>query len=241
MQSMRWIPGAAGAAALCAAAIVAFARPSGAAPTPSGTITVTGQSTLSVAPNQAQIDVGTQLEAKTAASAMQEDSSRINAIVSALEKAGVASKDIQTSGYNLNPNENQPSSNAAPRITGYSISDTLTVTTTNLASVGTLIDDAVQAGANQVNGVNFTVANQTSLQNRANGSALAQAKSQAAYLAAQAGEHLGPLVSISVNQPSGPIFAASNAFAATATAPNIVPPSSLQVSGQVTAVYRLVP
>lgn len=243
MPSKRLLPAALGAAALCALAIVAVGRPSSAASGSAnpGTLTVTGQSTLSVAPDEAQIGVGTDLIAATAAAAMNDDTTRVAAIVAALEKDGVAANDIQTQGYNLSPNTTQSSANAAPRISGYSISDTLTLTTTDLAAVGRLIDAAVSAGANQVNGVNFVVSDESALQNRANASALAQARSQAAYLAAAAGEHLGPLLSLSVNQGSSTVFATASAAYGAVHGPMILPPSSLQVSADLTAVYRLLP
>ncbi len=242
-QAARWLAPAAVVALAGLTVLVAVARPGAgvaAATGTGGTLTVTGQSTLTVPPTEAQITVGIQLVTSTAGEAMAQDSRVMNAIVAALEKAGVPKSDLQTENYNLYPNQNNPSGNQAPRITGYTISDQLQVTTTDLPSVGTLIDVAVKAGANQVNGVNFTVANPNALLVRANDSALAQAHAQAAALAAAAGEHLGTLVSLSVNQNPGPgpIFTAA---ASAVHGPAILPPQSLAISSSVTAVYRLVP
>jgi uncharacterized protein YggE len=219
---------------------VTLVRPGAAASAPAGgTVTVTGQSTLSAVPTEAQITVGVQLVEDTAGAATQADSERVNAIVAALEKAGVRAADLQTENYNLSPNENNPSGNQAPRITNYTISDQIQVTTTDLAAVGALIDAAVKAGANEVQGVTFTVKDPNALVEQANDSALAQAHAQAANLAAAAGETLGTLVSLNVNQNS-PTFPMYGVVAAAAAHTAILPPQSLTISATVTAVYRLV-
>jgi len=239
MRNNAWLPGLVGAGALAAAFLVTAVHPTfAAATTSSGTLTVTGQSTLSIAPTEAQLSLGTQLNAGSAAGAMSEDATRVAAVVAALEKAGVPAKDIQTQNYDLNPNETQNNAGVS-KVDGYQISDQLQVTTTDLGQVGALIDDAVTAGANVVNGVTFTVPNSTAILDEANNTALAQAHSQAQSLAAAAGEKLGRLVSLTVDQaPSGPLPFAAAALSA-ARAPVIVAPSSLQVSAQVTAVYQL--
>ena len=240
MPSTRWLAPVAVAALAGAALAATLARPSAAAGAPgAGTLTVSGQSTLSVPPSEAQITVGIQFNAATASGAMAKDGRAMNAIIAALEKAGVARRDLQTENDNLNPNESNPTGNEAPRIVSYTVSDQLQVTTTDLPQVGALIDAAVGAGANEVNGVNFTVANPSALLARADDSALAQAHAQAAALAQAAGESLGALVSLDVGQTSTPL----PVFAAAATlthASAIVPPQSLTVSATVTAVYRLV-
>ena len=246
MNAFRWLFPAAALAVAGTALALTVVRPSGAAAQSSppagssGTVTVTGQSTLSVPPTEAQITVGVQLNAATASGAMADDAQAVGAIVKALEGAGVPRADLQTENYNLNPNESNPTGNEAPRIVDYTISDQIQVTATDLNDVGRLIDIAVKAGANTVNGVNFTVKNPNALLEQANDSALAQAHAQALSLARAAGEHLGALVSLNVSQNSGPlpgVFAAAAAVSST----TIVAPQSLTVSAYVTAVYRLSP
>jgi uncharacterized protein YggE len=232
------VPGLLLAAALAAAAL-AYRPSAGLAQSPpSGTVTVTGEATVTVAPDRAQIQVGTDLLARTAAAAVAEDAARVRAILSALEKAGVPLKDLQTEGYSLNPNTVQPNGNAPPRIEGYWINDNLQITTANLADVGRYIDLAVAAGANQVNGVNFTAANSLSVTNRANAAAVANAHAQALVLAQAAGERLGAVRSMSIQNASPPVPMYMSLTAATA-APRIVPPSGVTESAQVTVVYRL--
>ena len=246
MNAFRWLFPAAALAVASAALAVTVARPSGAAAqsTPpagaSGTLTVTGQSTLSVPPTEGQITVGVQVNAATASAAVADDAEAVGAIVKALEGAGVPRADLQTENYNLSPNESNATGDQAPRIVDYTISDQIQVTATDLGSVGRLIDIAVGAGANTVNGVNFTVKNPNALLEEANESALAQAHAQALSLAQAAGERLGTLVSLTVNQNASPLPVA---FAATAAGVNttIVAPQSLTVSAYVTAVYSLIP
>jgi uncharacterized protein len=242
MPTPRWLAPTAALAVAGAALAVTLARPTAAATAPStGTLTVTGQSTLSVPPNEAQITLGTQFNARTARRAMAKDSRVIDAVIAALEKAGVPKRDLETENYNLQPNENNPPGNEAPRVVSYTISDQIQITTYNLNDVGELIDVSVTAGANQVQGVNFTVSNQNALLDKANDSALAQAHSQAVSLAQAAGEQLGTLKSLNVSsQNSGPTPVFAAAASASLPKPTIVPPQSISISATVTAVYRLV-
>jgi uncharacterized protein YggE len=241
MSAPRVVPVVLAAALAASLGLVAAGRSHAAASAPAaGTVTVGGQSTLSVAPTQAQLALGTQVTAPSAQAAMAAEAARMAAIVSALERAGAPRKDIQTQAYDLSPNETNPTGSAAPRIVGYTVSDSLLVTTSQLARVGALIDAAVAAGANEVQGVTFGVGNSTALIDRADADALAQARAQAGALAAQAGEHLGPLVSLSVGQNEPPVTFTGYAASA-ANAPTIVPPQGVTVSAQVTAVYRLLP
>ena len=111
-----------------------------------------------VAPDMATINLGVQTEALTAAEALKANGARMNQVMAALKKAGVAERDIQTSNLNLNAQyayeQNQP-----PKLTGYQASNQVTITVRDLAKLGQAVDATVNAGANTINGVSFGLAN----------------------------------------------------------------------------------
>ncbi len=111
-----------------------------------------------IAPDQATITLGVSVQAPTAAAAMAQNRTRMNATIAALKAQGIAERDIQTSGLNLNPQyvyeQNKPQ-----RLTGYQAANDVTITVRDLAKLGTVVDAVVAAGANQINGIAFGLAN----------------------------------------------------------------------------------
>lgn len=200
------------------------------------TLTVIGSGQVTEPPGEAQIALGTQVQAAQAATAMAQESARMDAIVAALEAAGVAKSDIQTQGYSISPN-----TNANGTVTGFTVSDTLQVTTTDLSKVGQILDRAVSAGANTVEDVSFTVSHPASYETLAEAAALADAHRQALAAAIRLGRHLGPVTSVNLepNASGGPIFAQATVHAS--AAPDILPPASLTVTSQVQVEYTLLP
>ena len=135
---------------LVAAAIAGVAQPHlgrSATSSTGSTITVTGNGTVDSTPDQASFDFGVTTNGATAAQALSRNSARARAIIDALKKAGIPSADIQTTQVSLWP---QTSSNGKT-ITGYQASNSVNVTAP-LGKSGALVDAAVGAGANNVDG-----------------------------------------------------------------------------------------
>lgn len=111
-----------------------------------------------IAPDMATINLGVQTDAPTAAEALKANGLRMNQVLAALKKAGIADRDIQTSNLNLNAQyvyeQNQP-----PKLNGYQASNQVTVTVRDLSKLGAAVDATVNAGANTVNGISFGLAN----------------------------------------------------------------------------------
>ena len=107
-----------------------------------------------VAPDMATITFGVTTEGTTAQAAMADNARRMQEVFAALSRAGIADRDIQTSGLNLSAQydyvENQP-----PRLRGYQASNQVTVIINDLTKVGTTADVVVSAGVNQINGIAF--------------------------------------------------------------------------------------
>jgi len=147
-------------------------------------------------PDMATVNLGVQTEGATAQAALQANSQRMNALVAALRRAGVAERDIQTANISVNPQyvyqENQP-----PRLNGYQASNTVTAKVRNLDRVGQTLDAAVNAGGNTINGVSFSYQNPDAQLDAARTDAIEEARRRAALYARAAGLTVGRIISIS--------------------------------------------
>lgn len=119
-------------------------------------VLVSGDSIVQAQPDTAIITVSVITQNKLALEAQRENARRSDEVVRAVKAAAGPGAEVKTSGYNLQPmqvyKENQP-----PTITGYQASNSVTVTMSDLTRVGAVIDTASQAGANNINGVSFTL------------------------------------------------------------------------------------
>jgi uncharacterized protein len=174
---------------LVAAAIAGVAQPHlgrSATPSAGSTITVTGSGTVDATPDRASFGFGVTTSGATAAEALSRNSSEARRIIAALKGAGVPSSAIQTTQVSLWPQ----TTNNGRDITGYQASDSVQVTAA-LGKAGAVVDAAVGAGANNVDGPNLDTADKSSLYNQALKQAVVQAKEKAQAIAAAAGLTLG--------------------------------------------------
>lgn len=184
--------------ALAAAAIMATAA--GAQPAPAmrqaGTLlTVTAEGRSTRVPDIAEVSTGVVTTAPTAAAAMRDNAARMTAVVEAVKKAGVADRDIQTSGLNLSP-QYRYENNAPPVLTGYQASNTVSLRIRRIADTGKLLDALVAVGANQINGPNFVVDQQEAALDEARVAAVKTGRSRAELYAGAAGLKVKRIVSI---------------------------------------------
>lgn len=170
--------------------------------TKTDTFTVTGEGNVSVPPDIAVISAGVQAQGNTVKIAQDQLNTAINAVSSAVKKAGVADKDIKTTGYNINPMYDY--SARTPRITGYQASSNLTIKVRAIDTANAVIDAATAAGANQVGGISFDVDDKTRWQNEARTMAVDDAKKKAAAAAEIAGFSLGKVINYSEDFGNGP-------------------------------------
>jgi hypothetical protein len=179
---------------LVAAAIAGVAQPhssqAAAAPTTT-TITVTGDGTVTVVPDQAGFDFTADTKALTAKAALAQNASVAAGIVAAIKGAGVDAADIQSSQVSLSPQTND----AGTDITGYDASTTISITTT-IAKAGTVVDAAVGAGADGVSGPTLSRSDQAAQYRVALKDAVADAHDKAQVLADAGGLSLGDVQTI---------------------------------------------
>ncbi len=170
-------------------------------------ISVTGQGTLSVRPDLAQVDAGVASDAKTAREASEANNVAMAKVLAALKGAGIEDKDYQTSRLSLQP-EYAPNRTGPSPIVGYRASNRVTIKVHDVAKIASVIDTLVTAGANDIGNINFTVTQASKLLDEAREKAVADARRKAEIYAKAAGVTLGAPLSISEEGAPAPLFRA---------------------------------
>jgi uncharacterized protein YggE len=176
---------------------VAHAQGTEPTPTTKTDIGVTGTGHVSVTPDTAFANLGVDITAATLADATKQASDAMTAVIAAIKAQGVDAKDIQTTGLSVYPITNQPKEGETAKITGYRVTNSVTVKIRTIDNTGKIIDAALTAGANSVNSVYFTVGDPTDAQNQARTAAVKDAMAKAQTLATAAGVKVGKITSIS--------------------------------------------
>jgi uncharacterized protein YggE len=175
-------------------------------PAYAGTITIEGHGEVMAAPDMAQINSGVTTQGATAREALDANTAAMAELIAELKASGIEARDIQTSGFAVNPNYVYTDERDAngyslpPKINGYLVSNTVTVTVRKLDSLGSILDKSVTVGANTVNGVTFAVADPSELYDEARKAAFADARAKAELYATAAGGSLDEILSISETQ-----------------------------------------
>lgn len=180
-------------AGLAAATGSAAAQQPPAAQAREQSIRVTGVGEARARPDQAMADFAVETQAATAQAAAAENAQRMERVIAALVRAGVPRDRIETRDYNVFPDyDPQPRPDTTePRIRGYRVMNTVAVTLNEIDRVGTVIDAALAAGANRVNGVRFGLRDPQAFRQRAIDDAVRRARSDGEALAAALGVQLG--------------------------------------------------
>jgi uncharacterized protein len=181
-----------------------LATPALAQTAPPAMISVTGEASVSVAPDLAQIDAGVTSEAKTAREASDANNAAMGKVLLALKSASIDEKDFQTSRLSLQP-QAAPNRPGPASIVGYRASNRVTIRLRDVTKVASVIDTLVAAGANDVGGINFTVSQASKLLDEAREQAIADARRKADIYAKAAGVSLGAPLSITEEGGHGPI------------------------------------
>ena len=150
------------------------------------TITVVGKSGMEATPDVAKVSLGVSSRAATPSIAREENTAAINATLAALAEMGIEEKDIQTTNMNM---WNNYDSNG--NLTGYRMSTDLTVYVRDITKAGDVVDAAIAAGANELNGVSYLLSNEDEMYNTALADAIALARTKAEVLAEAAGKTVG--------------------------------------------------
>ena len=205
-------------------------------------LSVSGEGEVRAAPDEALLSAGVVTNGRTAAAALGENSRAMNAVFDTLHKAGIADKNIQTSGFNVSPQYvTDKNGNVSQRISGYQVSNTLNVTVDGLEKVGPTLDALVASGANSIGDINFTIKDSKLLMQKARAEAVADAIARARTLASAAGVTLGAITSISESggyEPPRPMYRMT-AMAGVAAAPPPVAGGEESVTANVAITWEI--
>ena len=239
---------AAAALMLAAPSAHAQSQPSGGAPLTIQAVTETPAVNLGAygevkaAPDMATISFGVVTEAPTAAEAMSQNAARLNQVMAALRRAGIAERDVQTSGLNLSPQydyvQNEP-----PRLRGYQANNRVTVVIKDLTKVGSTADAVVAAGVNQIDGISFGLKDPSAAEDQARRLAVRNLQAKAALYADALGVRLGGVRSLTegggyMPPPPRPMYARAEMAMDAGNTP--VAPGELTVRIDITGVYDLI-
>jgi uncharacterized protein len=210
---------------------------------PAQTITVIGQGTARVEPDIARVTVGVETTGETIAEAVAENEAQMEAVLAALEAAGIADRDIQTTNFSISADrypEPMPATTGEQAALVYRVSNMVTVTVRELDSVGEVLDAVIEAGANNIWGVSFTVEDPSAAQADARTDAMADAAARAEALATLAGVELGSVMSVS-EVISSPGIVTEMAYARDAAGGTSISPGQVEIGYQVQVSYFIVP
>ncbi len=168
-----------------------------------GAIAMTGHGEVTAAPDTAYVTSGVTSQGTTAKEALDANNADMARLIETLKAAGIASEDIQTSGFSVNPNyvysdaRDENGYQRPPKIVGYTVSNGVSVHVRDLAGLGAVLDQAVTVGANTISGITFAVEDPLEIYDEARRLAFADAQRKASLYADAAGVELGALSLIS--------------------------------------------
>jgi uncharacterized protein len=226
------------AAVACAAVCLCAGAAGRAAAAAPGTITVTGHGTVTGTPDELSLSLSASTQAASVSAALDQANHAMTAVRDALTAGHVAAADMQTSGLSVQPQYNQQNT-----ITGYTVSESLTVRLRNLATAGQVISDAVEAGGNavRVDSLSLDLADQAGrLMARARAEAITDARNQAGQYAKAAGMRLGRVLSINAAGTSAvPRPPIPGALFAAPISQVPISPGTQQITTSVVVVYQM--
>ena len=212
----------------------------GEAPQPR-TLSVSGNGTVYLTPDIAYIYVGVHTEDPVIATAVNNNNTQTQALVDALKNAGIASADIQTSNFSVYTSSQYDKVTGATTGSSYAVDNTVYITVRDLSKLGSLLNTAVGAGANNINSITFDVADKTAAMAQARTKAMANATSLASELAQTAKVSLGEIqaVTYSDNSPLPYAYGMGGGGAAAPNASVPIQPGLTQITVTVSVTYTL--
>jgi uncharacterized protein YggE len=164
-----------------------------------------GSGKVSARPDMAQIQVGVITEAPSAAKALKDNNDAMAKLFAVVDGRGIDRKDVQTSSFSVVPQYKRGQhGEQLPEIVGYRVSNAVRVKVRKLDTLGSVLDEVVQQGVNQVQGISFSVAEPTPLLDEARRKAMADARRKAELYAKEAGVEVGGVLLIQEQTPHLP-------------------------------------
>lgn len=207
---------------------------------PMRTISVNGTGRIMLDPDIATINIGVHTEDMDAQQAVADNNEQAQAVIQSLIDFGIAEDDIRTSNFSIFPRQNYDNEGNLQEIV-YVVDNSVQVTVRELDNIGEILDAAVSAGANSINGINFSVEDSSAAQEAAMAAAVENARSRAEVLAEAGGVELGAVQSISTHVSGGPVPLSQDFRMEMAAADSSVPisPGQTEISVEVSVVYEI--
>lgn len=225
--------------------LLAAASPAAAQDPAMPTLTVVGEGLALAQPDMAVVSVGVVTQAPRAAEALAQNAKAMSGAIAAAKEAGIEARDIETSQISLRPQYSYPGqgSREAPKLVAYEAANLVAIRVRAFDQLGGLLDRLVTSGANQIRGVELTLADPGPLRDQARAAAMKDALRRAELLAEAAGVRIVRLFSAaeSVSEPPRPLAMRMAADAAAARAPVPVEAGEQEIRGRVTAVFEIAP
>ena len=202
-------------------------------------LSVSAQADAKRVPDVATLSAGVVTQAADANAAMRANAEQMSRVVAAIRAAGIAERDVQTSGISVHP-QYRYAENVPPTITGYQASNTVSLKVRDIARLGKVLDTLVAQGANQVNGPSFEVDQPDEAYDEARIAALKKAQARAETYARAMDLRVRRIVSISEGggfQPPMPMMRAMAMEKAQADTP--VAPGETTLSVSLDVVFEL--
>jgi uncharacterized protein len=218
------------------------ARAEAPAPTLSS-IRVSGDARVTAKPDRVQIDIGVTTRATHSQEAAAENAREVETMLAAVRKAAGPAAVLKTISYSLNPSYQYHPNGGEPTLTGYNAVNVVQVTLDELAKIGAVIDSATAAGANQVQGIQFTLRDTEGVRAEALREAVTRARAEAEVLASALGLKVVRILSVEESSPRVvPVRAFMGGAARTAAAPATpVESGTLDVTADVVLTVEVSP
>ncbi|HSB11093.1 MAG TPA: SIMPL domain-containing protein [Blastocatellia bacterium] len=207
------------------------------------TIRVSSDASITVKPDEAEINLGVVTQAETAQAAAIQNAQKQDAVIAELRKILGANADIKTIGYSVSPTYRYPKEGGQPTISGYSASNTVQIKTSDLSKVGKLIDASTQAGANSIQALRYTLKDDSAARAQALREASTKARAKAEAIASALGLKIARVLRVEEGA-SGPrplyeIEGASGGALRAQMAPTPVEAGSIEVRASITLTVEI--
>lgn len=193
-----------------------------------------GEATVSVRPDMARVNVGVVTTDKSATDAAAKNADAAAAVIAALRQAIGQNADVRTISYNVSPTYQYPQGGGQPILTGFQVTNVVQAVVNNTAQVGSLVDAAIGAGANRIDGITFGLRDDSTTRSQALRNAAQQARQKADTIAAGLGVRTGAVILAEEGYQVVPVATNTRTGVAATAATTPVEPGNIDVKATVT-------
>lgn len=208
-------------------------------------LSVSGQANLRKPADELNMTIGVTNTNSSAQEAIKENSARMQSVINALDKLGLAKSDYQTGHFSITPTYTPYPKNPPPdwrqTINGYEVNNSVQIRTDKLHLAGQIIDSTSKSGANTINNIHFALKDRREYGDEALTAATKNAIADAKVIADAAGVKLLRLLSISLNSTPS-VSPRMNTYAKTyaaESAPTPIEPGDIDISADVLVIFEI--